>query len=423
MSDPTAFHTDLPKALKHTMALVLAGGRGTRLMNLTDHEAKPAIPFGGKYRIVDFPLSNCLNSGIRKISVLTQYKGHTLIHHIQRGWSFLRAELGEFIELWPATQQMGDESWYIGTADAVFQNLRNIEEYAPEYILVLAGDHVYKQDYGQMLADHIENGAECTVACVQVPRMDATAFGVIHVDERNWITSFLEKPKDPPCVPGMPDVAYASMGIYIFDSKFLIDQLRAEREIDHTSHDFGKDVLPRIVDHHKVYAHDFGRSAVKMPGSEKPYWRDVGTLDAYWEANMDLVSVNPELDLYDEEWQIFTYQAQRPSAKFVFDDEDRRGEAIDSCVSAGCIVSGGVVRHSFLYSGVRVNSYTKVTDSVILPDTDIGRHCRLHRVIVDSRCRIPPGTIIGEDAEADAKRFHRSEKGITLVTQEMLDKL
>jgi glucose-1-phosphate adenylyltransferase len=423
MSDSPGHSIDMNYALKHTMALVLAGGRGTRLMDLTDEEAKPAIPFGGKYRIVDFPLSNCLNSGIRRISVLTQYKAHTLIHHIQRGWGFLRAELGEFVELWPATQQTPEQTWYIGTADAVFQNLKNIEDYAPNYILVLAGDHVYKQDYSLMLADHIESGAEATVACVAVPRMSATAFGVVDVDDKGWITGFLEKPADPPAIPGRDDSAYASMGIYVFDAKFLIDQLHHERAVDHSTHDFGKDVLPRIVEHHKVYAHDYGRSCVKMPGSEEPYWRDVGTLDAYWAANMDLVSVNPQLDLYDDDWPIWTYQQQRPSAKFVFDDDERRGIAVDSCVSSGCIVSGGYVARSFLYNNVRVNSFSEVEDSVLLPNVDVGRHCKLQKAIVDSNCRLPAGLIIGEDPEADAKRFHRTSGGVTLVTQAMLNAL
>jgi len=422
-AETTALPYDLNRALKTTLALVLAGGRGTRLMNLTDHEAKPAIPFGGKYRIVDFPLSNCINSGIRRVSVLTQYKAHTLIHHVQRGWGFFRAELGEFVELWPATQQTADQSWYIGTADAVYQNLRNIEEHAPDYILVLAGDHVYKQDYSLMLADHIESGAECSVACVEVERMSATAFGVVGVDETRRIISFLEKPADPPSIPGRAESAYASMGIYLFNAKFLMDQLHHERGVSQTSHDFGKDLLPRIIHDHHVIAHDFGMSCVKMPGSEEPYWRDVGTVDAYWEANMDLASINPALDLYDESWPIWTYMVQRPSAKFVFDDEDRRGAAIDSCVSAGCIISGGLVRRSFLYNNVRVNSYSVIEDSVILPDCDIGRHCRLHKVILDSRCQVPAGLVVGEDPEADARRFYRTSNGVTLITQPMLDAL
>ncbi len=429
MTEKTTQPYELNRALRDTLALVLAGGRGTRLMHLTEHEAKPAVPFGGKFRIVDFPLSNCINSGIRRVSVLTQYKAHTLIHHIQRGWGFFRAEdlgraeLNEFVELWPAQQQISEDSWYVGTADAVYQNLRTIGRHAPEFVLVLAGDHVYKQDYGKMLAHHIERGAEATVACVEVERMSATGFGVVGVDEQNNITTFVEKPKDPPAIPGKPDRAYASMGIYLFNTSFLNELLKLDSENPNSSHDFGKDIVPHIIEHHSALAHDFGGSAVKMSGSKEPYWRDVGTVDAYWEANIDLTTVTPQLDLYDEDWPIWTYQVQRPSAKFVFDNDQRRGMAADSLVSAGCIISGAVVRRSCLFNNVRVNSYSLVEDSVVLPDCDIGRHCSLKKVIIDSDCRVPEGLVVGEDAAEDARRFYRTDKGVTLITQDMIDQL
>ena len=414
---------DLNRALKNTLALVLAGGRGTRLMDLTDHEAKPAIPFGGKYRIIDFPLSNCINSGIRRASVLTQYKAHTLIQHVQRGWGFLRAELNEFVELWPAQQQTPDESWYTGTADAVYQNLKTIGEHQPHYVLVLAGDHVYKQDYSRMLAHHIERGVECTVACVEVDRHSASAFGVVATDEHHNIVEFLEKPKDPPSIPGRPDKAYASMGIYVFNTGFLIDQLRRDSQLAHSSHDFGKDIIPGVIGNYPVLAHDFGLSAVKMSGSDEPYWRDVGTVDAYWAANLDLTSVTPALDMYDEDWPIWTYAVQRPPAKFVFDDDDRRGVAVDSLVSAGCIISGARLKGSLLYNNVRVNSYSSVEETVVLPDSDIARHCRIRKAIIDSRTRVPEGTVVGEDPEADARRFYVSPGGVALITQAMIDRL
>ena len=411
---------DLHNSLKNTLAMVLAGGRGSRLMNLTENLAKPAVPFGGKFRIVDFPLSNCIHSGIRKVAVPTQYRAHWLIQHVQRGWGFLRAELGEFIEVWPAQQQTADESWYRGTADAVYQNIDLIRAIAPKYILILAGDHVYKQDYSRMLAQHIERDADVSVACVEVPLEQATAFGVVGVDDTDKIVSFLEKPKEPPAVPGKPDVAFASMGIYIFNASFLLDHLVQDAETEGSSHDFGKDLLPYMVERAKIYAHRFGDSCVMSNGDAEPYWRDVGTVDAYWEANIDLTSVTPDLNLYDSKWPIWTWQEQRPSAKFVFDDEERRGEALDSVVSAGCIISGGTVRRSLLSNNVRVNSYALVEDSVILPHCDIGRRARLKKVVLGPGCQIPEGMVIGEDAELDTKRFHRTEKGITLVTEPML---
>ena len=412
----------LNRALRNTLALVLAGGRGSRLKALTDNQAKPAVHFGGKFRIIDFPLSNCLNSGIRRICVLTQYKAHGLIQHVQRGWGFLRAELGEFVELWPAQQQTSDEKWYQGTADAVFQNIRTIETYGSDYILILAGDHIYKQDYSQMLAQHIARGADVTVACVEVPREQAHAFGVVAVDEHDTITGFQEKPADPPAIPGQPDSSFASMGIYIFSTDFLLQHLREDASNTDSSHDFGKDLIPKFVDGEAtVVAHRFGDSCIGPENAVEPYWRDVGTVDAYWAANLDLTSVTPALDLYDPDWPVWTYQVQRPSAKFVFDQDTRRGTAVDSLVSAGCIVSGSTVRRSLLFSNVRVNSYSTVEDSVILPNCDIGRHSLLKKVIVDENVRIPEGFVVGLNAREDMKHFHVSENGVTLVTQAALD--
>lgn len=416
---------DLQTALKNTLALVLAGGRGSRLMHLTETLAKPAVPFAGKFRIIDFPLSNCIHSGIRKVAVPTQYKAHLLIQHVQRGWGFLRAELQEFIEVWPAQQQTAEEVWYRGTADAVYQNLDLIQAIAPQYILVLAGDHVYKQDYSRMLAQHIQRQAEVTVACVEVPREQATQFGVVGVDENDQIVSFLEKPADPPAIPDQPDRSFASMGIYVFNADFLIDQLVRDADTEGSSRDFGKDLLPHLVQRSKIFAHRFKDSCVMTAGagSEEPYWRDVGTVDAYWEANIDLTRVTPDLDLYDPNWPVWTSQEQRPSAKFVFDDDERRGEALDSMVSAGCIISGGTVRRSILFNNVRVNSYTTIEDSVVLPGCDIGRYARLKKVLLGPDCQIPEGMVIGEDRDEDAKRFYITEKGVVLVTAPMLEAL
>ncbi len=419
MTGRVDFSYDLNTEMKRTLALVLAGGRGSRLMSLTDSEAKPALPFAGKFRIIDFPLSNCINSGIRKIAVPTQYKAHSLIQHVQRGWGFLRAELGEFVEIWPAQQQRGGD-WYRGTADAVFQNLDMIRAHDPAYILILAGDHVYKQDYSRMLAQHLDRGAQVTVACVEVPKAAATQFGVVDVDTEDRIIGFLEKPADPPTIPDLPGRSFASMGIYIFNASLLLDQLERDAGEDSSSHDFGKDLIPYLVDNSKVYAHRFRDSCILNEASEEPYWRDVGTLDAYWEANIDLTTVTPSLDLYEEDWPIWTYQAQRPAAKFVFDDEKRRGMAVDSLVSAGCIISGGVIRRSLLFTGVRVNSYCLVEDSVILTNSTIGRKARLRKVLVDRDCVIPEGLVVGEDPALDAKRFYRTEGGVTLITPGML---
>ena len=401
---------------RESLALILAGGRGSRLKHLTLWRAKPATPFGGKYRIIDFPLSNCINSGIRRVCVLTQYKAHSLIQHIQRGWGFLRGEFGEFVELLPAQQRIDQSSWYKGTTDAVYQNLDIIRTHAPEYILILAGDHIYKMDYGPMLAQHVESKADVTVGSIEVPRERAREFGVLTVNENNEILRFVEKPQNPETLPGQSDVTLASMGIYVFNTRFLFEQLTEDAGIEDSNHDFGRDLVPRLIGRHRAIAYPFRDVQTK----EQSYWRDVGTVDAFWGANMELVGVDPELNLYDEHWPIWTYQDQSPPAKFVFDDEGRRGMAVDSMIADGCIISGGYVNHSLLFSGVQVHSYVQLRDAVVLPGVDIGRYCRLHKVIIDRACIIPPGTVIGEDPEEDARRFHRTEQGVVLVSREML---
>lgn len=420
MHNITPEHIDLHTALRNTFAVVLAGGRGTRLMDLTGREAKPALPFGGQYRIIDFALSNCINSGMRRVSILTQYRAHNLIQHVQRGWGFLKAEMGEFVEVWPAQQQTAAETWYEGTADAVYQNLMLLEEHAPQHVLVLGGDHVYKQDYAKMLYDHIERGADVSVACVSVPVDKASAFGVVDVDEEDWIVRFLEKPAKPPSIPGQQGWSFASMGIYIFDFDFLMDRLKQDAAKSESSHDFGKDVIPAMIGADKVLAHRFERSCIPNENAEEPYWRDVGTVDAFWEANIDLASVTPALNIYDPDWPIWTYSLQRPAAKFVFDDDDRRGMAVDSVVSAGCVVSGSLVRRSVLYTDTRINSYCTIEEAVILPGVEVGRNCRLKKVVIDKHCTIPENTVVGEDPAQDARRFFRTDKGVTLITAEML---
>ena len=402
---------------RQTLALVLAGGRGSRLEDLTKWRAKPAVPFGGKFRIIDFPLSNCINSGISQVGVITQYKSHSLMRHIQRGWGFLRGEMGEFVELLPAQQRI-ETSWYEGTANAVLQNLDIIRSHNPEYVLILAGDHVYKMDYGTMLAAHVEQEADVTVGCIEVPLEDANAFGVMSVDDKLRITEFVEKPDNPKPMPGQPDKALASMGIYVFSTKILFDELLRDHELSTlSSHDFGKDIIPSIIERLRVSAFPF-----RDPVNNKPaYWRDVGTIDSLWQANMELIGVSPELNLYDSEWPIWTYQEQMPPAKFVFDDDNRRGYAVDSMVAGGCIVSGAQVQRSLLFSKVIVHSFCTVEDTVIFPDVDIARNCKIRRAVIDRGCRIPEGTRIGYDAEQDAKRFYVSPKGIVLVTPEMLE--
>ena len=404
---------------KNTVALILAGGRGSRLKQLTEWRTKPAVPFAGKFRIIDFPLSNCVNSGIRRIGVITQYKAHSLLQHLHRGWSFLRGEFNEFVELMPAQQRIDEAMWYRGTADAVFQNMDILRNYDPTYVLILAGDHVYKMDYGEMLAYHAASSADMTVACLEVPIEDARGFGVMSVDGEQRVVAFNEKPEHPQPTPGNPDRALASMGIYVFNAEFLYEQLLRDADDPSSSHDFGKDIIPYVMSRYRIFAHRFSDSCVCMPGGV-PYWRDVGTVDAYWEANMEFTKVTPDLNPYDKTWPIWTYQAQLPPAKFVFDDETRRGVAVDSLVSGGCIISGATVRRSLLFSNVYVHSFAEVSDSVVLPDVDIGRGARLHRVVVDNGCKIPEGLVVGENPEEDAKRFHVTKKGITLITPEML---
>lgn len=416
-------HRFVSRITKNTYAMVLAGGRGSRLHQLTDWRAKPAVPFGGKFRIIDFVLSNCVNSGIRRIGVATQYKSHSLIQHIQRGWSFLNGQFGEFLDLLPAQQRIQEDQWYQGTADAVFQNLDIIRESGADFVLILAGDHVYKMDYGKLLAFHVENKADMTVACLEVPVSDATAFGVMGVNEESRVVEFAEKPANPACIPGKPGVSLASMGIYVFNSKFLFEQLIRDADDKHSSHDFGKDLIPHMVKKYRVFAQSFDQSCVGMGDDGVPYWRDVGTIDSYWEANMELTKVIPDLNMYDQEWPIWTHQEQLPPAKFVFNEEGRRGIAVDSLVSGGCIVSGSTVKHSLLFSDVRVNSYSTIEDSVLLPNVDVGRYVTLKKVIVDKNCKIPEGMEIGVNPEEDRKRFHVSANGVTLVTPEMLGQI
>ena len=401
---------------RDTLALILAGGRGSRLKHLTLWRAKPATPFGGKFRIIDFPLSNCMNSGIRRVCVLTQYKAHSLLLHVQRGWGFLRGEFGEFVELLPAQQRVQETAWYQGTADAVYQNLDIIRDHDPKYLLVLAGDHIYKMDYGPMVAHHVESGADMTVGCIEVPVDQAREFGVMTSDAEGRVVEFQEKPAHPTPVPGKPDVALASMGIYVFNRAFLFDQLIQDADRRSSSHDFGKDIIPSVLKEYRVMSYPFRDVQTGRQG----YWRDVGTVDAFWEANMELVSVSPELNLYDEDWPIWTYQAQLPPAKFVFDDADRRGMAVDSMVSGGCIVSGAYLRRSLLFSNVKVHSYSRIEDAVVLPDVEIGRHCRIRRAVLDRACVVPEGTVIGEDREKDMERYYVTEGGVVLVTPEML---
>ncbi len=422
MVRPSELHAPLARS---AMAYVLAGGRGSRLMELTDIRAKPAVYFGGKSRIIDFALSNALNSGIRRIGVATQYKAHSLIRHLQRGWNFFRPERNESFDILPASQRVaeGVAGWYAGTADAVFQNIDIIEDYAPRFIVLLAGDHIYKMDYEHMLQQHVDQGADVTVGCIEVPRMEASGFGVMAVDADDKIISFLEKPDDPPCIPGLPDQALASMGIYVFDTKFLIAELRRDAANPHSTHDFGRDIIPAIVDRGMAVAHRFARSCVRSSHETAPYWRDVGTVDAYWEANVDLTDFVPGLDLYDRDWPIWTYGEIVPPAKFVHDESNRRGSAVSALVSGGCIVSGSSVKRSLLFTGVQAHSYASVEGAVILPYVDIGRHARLKNVVVDRGVRIPPGLVVGEDAELDAARFRRTARGVCLITQPMIDRL
>jgi glucose-1-phosphate adenylyltransferase len=403
---------------QQTFAIVLAGGRGSRLHQLTDHRAKPAVPFAGSMRIIDFVLGNCVNSGLRRIGVLTQYKAQSLIRHIERSWGFLESSLGEFVDVVPAQQQRG-EGWYCGTADAVYQNLDMLREVAPRYVLVLGGDHVYKMDYGVMLAEHVARGAALSVACIEVPAEEAVALGVLSVDGAGRVTAFAEKPARPATLPGRPGRSLASMGVYAFDTGFLVDALVRDAADAASTHDFGHDLIPASLAGGSVYAHRFEDSCVNMVEG-RPYWRDVGTLDAYWEANLDLTKVVPELNLYDEAWPLPARQPSRPPAKFVFDEAGRRGVALDSLVSGGCIVSGAEVRRSILFHGVRVDEGSRVEDSVVLPQVHIGRGVQLRRAIIDRRCVLPDRLRVGFDPVADHARFRVTERGITLVTPDML---
>ena len=405
----------LSRLTRGTLAVIMAGGRGERLKQLTEDRCKPAAPFGGKFRIIDFVLSNCLNSGIRQISVLTQYKAHSLIQHMGKGWGFLRGEFGEFIEIIPAQQRVGPQ-WYQGTADALWQNMDLIRAHRPLHVLVLAGDHIYKMDYGPMIGFHVEKEADVTVGVVEVPLDRAREFGVVGVDESNRVLDFLEKPSDPPAMPGRPDIALASMGIYVFNPRLLERLLRADAENEASAHDFGKNIIPEAIDNLRVFAYPFEDVRTKAQN----YWRDVGTVDAYYEANLELVRVSPELNIYDEQWPIWTYQEQLPPAKFVFDDPDRRGCAIDSMVSGGCIISGSRVANSLLFSSVRVHDRSSIERSVILPRVRVGEHCVIRNAIVDEGTAIPDGMQIGVDLQADRERFYVSEGGVTLVTASML---
>jgi glucose-1-phosphate adenylyltransferase len=400
---------------RDTLALVLAGGRGARLHELTRWRAKPAVPFGGKFRIIDFPLSNCVNSGIRKVGILTQYKAHSLIQHVQRGWGFMRGEFGEFVELLPAQQRM-ETSWYAGTADAIYQNLDIIRTHNPQFVLILAGDHIYKMDYGTMLAAHVEAEADITVGCIEIPLAQASAFGVMAVDEYQRIMEFAEKPQHPKPMSGSGNKALASMGIYVFRTEVLIEELLRDADADGSSRDFGGDIIPDALKRRRVTAFPFQSD----PGGRRAYWRDVGTVDAFWAANLELIGISPELNLYDRDWPIWTYQDQVPPAKFVFDDNGRRGSAVDSMVAGGCIVSGSSVRHSLLFSNVNVHSFSRIEDSVIFPQVEIGRRCVIQKAIIDKGCVIPPDTSIGVNLEDDAARFHVSTGGVVLVTPEML---
>jgi glucose-1-phosphate adenylyltransferase len=411
----TSPQRNISKLTSNTLALVLAGGRGSRLKALTDWRAKPAVPFGGKFKIIDFPLSNCINSGIRRISVITQYKSHSLQRHLQRGWSFMSGQFGEFVEVLPAQQRMG-EGWYAGTADAVYQNLDIIRHYDPEYVIILAGDHIYKMDYGKMIAAHVKNNADITVGCIPVPIEEAREFGVMATNAESRIVEFAEKPEKPKPIAGDSAKALASMGIYIFTAQYLRERLIEDASDPSSTHDFGHDLIPHAIENANAFAFPFMEGNTSASG----YWRDVGTIDAYWDANINLADLAPDLNLYDNNWPIWTHQEQVPPAKFAFDDENRRGHAVDSLVSGGCLITGSLVRHSVLFSSVRVHSYSEVEDSVILPDVEIRHRCRIKRCVIDKGAIIPEDTVIGENPEEDAKRFYVSENGIVLVTPEML---
>ncbi len=408
---------------RDAMAYVLAGGRGSRLMELTDRRAKPAVYFGGMSRIIDFALSNAINSGIRRIGVATQYKAHSLIRHMNRAWNFMRPERNESFDILPASQRISESAWYEGTADAVYQNIDIIQSHAPKYMIILAGDHIYKMDYELMLQQHVNSGADVTVGCLVVPRAEASGFGVMAADKKGTITAFVEKPADPPGIPGDPDHALASMGIYVFETQFLFDQLRRDAATPGSSRDFGGDIIPYIVKHGKAVAHRFTDSCIRAAEQIGEYWRDVGTLDAYFDANLDLTDTVPQLNMYDRDWPIWTDQVVAAPAKFVHDEDGRRGYAISSLISQDCIVSGATARRSLLFTGVKMGSFSSIDEAVVLPRSNIGRGARLSRVIIDSGVRIPEGLVVGEDPVLDAKRFRRSENGVCLITRAMIEQL
>ena len=401
---------------RSTLALILAGGRGERLKMLSDWRAKPAVPFGGKFRIIDFTLSNCLNSGIRRISVLTQYKSHSLIRHIMEGWNSLHGEYGEFIELIPAQQWLEDDSWYQGTADAVYQSLDIVRAHGPEFVIILAGDHVYKMDYGEMLAKHVEEKADVTVACNKVPIKTASDFGIMQIDAFQRIVGFEEKPKVPLPLPNDPTHAIASMGIYVFSTDYLAEQLARDAELEKSSHDFGKDIIPYAVaigDRVQAYplsSHDFGTN----------YWRDVGTIDAYYTANLELTGPTPPLDLYDMDWPVYTYQPQLPPAKFSGQAPENGCQMIESMASGGCVIHDSIIRNSLLFSNVKINAGCQLEGVLALPDCTIGENSRLIRVILDNGCQVPPGSVIGEDIESDTRLYYRTAGGVTVVNRAML---
>jgi glucose-1-phosphate adenylyltransferase len=408
---------------RYALAFVLAGGRGSRLLELTDRRAKPAVYFGGKTRIIDFALSNAVNSGIRRIAVATQYKAHSLIRHLQMGWNFFRPERNESFDILPASQRISEKNWYLGTADAVYQNIDIIESHGAKYIVLLAGDHIYKMDYELMLKQHVEQRADVTIGCLEMPREESSGFGIMHIDEDGLVKAFIEKPADPPPMPGKPDKSLASMGIYVFDTKFLFDELKRDADDPNSAHDFGKDVIPYIVKNGRAIAHQFSSSCVRSGQDQHAYWRDVGTVDAYWAANLDLTDVLPELDLYDREWPIWTYAEITPPAKFVHDEEGRRGQALSSLVSGGCIISGASLRRSLLFTGVHAHSYVSIENAVIMPYVTVNRHARLKNVVIDRGFTIPEGLVVGEDPELDARRFRTTASGVSLITQPMIDRL
>jgi glucose-1-phosphate adenylyltransferase len=408
---------------RQALAFVLAGGRGSRLLELTDRRAKPAVYFGGKSRIIDFALSNAVNSGIRRIAVATQYKAHSLIRHLQMGWNFFRPERNESFDILPASQRVSEANWYLGTADAVYQNIDIIESHACRFIVLLAGDHIYKMDYELMLRQHVGQRADVTIGCLEMPRAESSGFGIMHIDEDGLVKSFLEKPADPPPMPGKPDKSLASMGIYVFDAKFLFEELKRDANDPNSRHDFGGDVIPHIVKNGRAVAHQFSQSCVRSGDEQRAYWRDVGTVDAYWAANIDLTDVVPELDLFDRSWPIWTYAELSPPAKFVHDEDGRRGQAVSSLVSGGCIISGASLRRSLLFTGVHVHSYSSVENAVIMPYVSVGRGARLKNVVIDRGVQIPDGLIVGEDPELDGKRFRTTPNGISLITQPMIDGL